>query len=180
MVTETVVPEIRIQKLLAMPELDFRSIIDDDTRDKVSAELAAGLRSPQVVGRWYEALMAMQMSVEGQLAAKTAESKGRVAHLKAQGKDATLVQFEQAKFERWKAGAIRFKSGLEQKLLEAKRILRDANDPLISDRTAEERNRALARVALLEDAIRRHRDAFPREDDPSDADEELWGYVGGR
>jgi hypothetical protein len=86
----------------------------------------------------------------------------------------------EARDESWKAGALRFKTGLEERLGEARRVLRDLDDPLVNvaDRVVEERNRALVRVALLEDAVRRHRDGFPSDDDPSDADVELWKTVG--
>lgn len=186
MTTEPMPIEDLTAKLAAMPEVEFRGQIDDDTRGKGSPELAAALRSEALMERWYEALLAMQSSVEGQLAAKGADSRAKVADFRrrlngSMGKDKDrlneLLLFEQAQSERWRAGAVRFKSGIEEKLLEARRLLRAHDNPLVTDRTAEERNRALARISVLEDAIRKHREAFPVEDDPSDADTELWSLV---
>jgi hypothetical protein len=126
--------------------------------------------------------------VEGQLAAKGAEARAAQAEFRARleaGDDEPRrIRVEmlkrEARDEAWKAGALRFKTGLEERLGEARRVLHDLDDPLVNvaERITEERNRALVRVALLEQAIRRHRDTFPDEDDPSDADLELWQMVG--
>jgi hypothetical protein len=82
---------------------------------------------------------------------------------------------EQASFETWRAGALRVKNGLEIRLIEAKSLLEQSGDTYITDRTADERNLALARVGVLEDAIRRHMNACLTE--PRDADEALWAYL---
>jgi hypothetical protein len=177
----------QLSRVADLSESDFRKLIDEDTRGKAPASLSAQLRSPECVGRWYETLLAMQKSVEGQLAAKAAESRGAQADFRARleqtpAREARAIRAEmgyrESKDETWRAGALRFKSGLEEKLIEARRLLREFDDPIVSERTAEERNRALARIATLEDAIRHHRDEFPTDDQPSEIDLFLWSHIG--
>lgn len=167
--------------LLDLPDDDFRDLVGEDTRGKFSGRtpaqakaLSEALRSPEVMHRWYETLLSFQRSVETQLAAKGRDTKSRTATLRAQGSEhnATIIQ---AEHDRWAAGALRFKLGLEERILEARKLLPD--EP--SNPATEIINNTLAsRVALLESAIRRHRDEFNYgEEDPSIADRELWSVI---
>ena len=69
------------------------------------------------------------------------------------------------------------KNGLEIRLIEAKSLLEQNGDSYITDRTADERNSALGRVGVLEDAIRRHKDACLTKGTTSAFDEALWAYL---
>jgi hypothetical protein len=170
-------------KVAQLSEVDFRKLIDDDTRGKAPASLSRQLRSAECAPRWYEALLAMQNSVDGQLAAKSAESRAAQARLQARFEEALSskqrreiraeIARRKAADEQWRAGALRFKSGLEDKLIEARRVLRELDDSSI----VGARNRSMARVAILEDAIRRHHADFRAEDEPSDSDLALWAHL---
>jgi hypothetical protein len=175
-------------KVAQLSEVDFRKLVDDDTRGRAPESLSRQLRSPGCASRWYQTLLAMQNSVEGQLAANAAESRAAKARLLARLEEPMSttqrreiraeIATRKAADEQWRAGALRFKSGLKEKLIEARRVLREVDDPILTKRISQERNRALARVATLEDAIRHHRDDFPPDDQPSDADLNLWAQVG--
>lgn len=165
------------ESLRKLSDEEFRTLVDDDTRARGTQDLADALRSRGVAVRWHDMLLSMLGSVEGQLAARQAEMSSNIAYLRAQGKfkDADRAR---AEGEKWRASAIRFKTGLEEKLRESTRVLRAYGVTEIDERIAEERNQALARVAILEAAIRSHRDSFPLEDDdPTEDDEELWSHV---
>jgi hypothetical protein len=172
-------------RVVDLPEPEFRRLIDQDTRGKAPTRVSAELRQPECVPRWYQTLIGMQKSVEGQLAAKAAESRAAQADYRAQLEHTSdrSIRVERLKRESrdesWRAGALRFKSGLEERIIEARQILREMEDPLVavSDRIVEDRNRALTRVAALEAAIRRHHAEFPPDDEPSEADIELWQTV---
>lgn len=177
-------PEPTPELFMAISDEQFRSFVDDDTRSRLNEipiddlgpterarfkAIAATLRHEKVVLRWHDTLEAMHQSVEGQLAAKAADA----AALAAEG---AFNEAERSRAERWRAGAIRFKVGLEPRLAEAKRLVRQYH--LMSDKTEDERNAALLRVATLEAAIRKHRDGFDSNDEATDLDRELWSYVG--
>jgi hypothetical protein len=175
-------------RIIDLPQEEFRRLVDDDTRGKAPASLSAQLRAPDCAPRWYRTLRAMQQSVEGQLASKNSESDAVMLEYKAKlellGDDdvqrALIIaemQRRKARDKTWRAGALRFKSGLEDKLLEARQLM---PDDMISERIADERNRALGLVVNLKHAIQRHHDDFPKDEEPSDSDLELWRVLEAR
>jgi hypothetical protein len=182
--TDRAADEDVVDYLLRIDNSTFQSIVNDEMRStvdkpRVDSLIAAGLRDPQVLRRWYSTILSMHKSVEGQFSAKTADNTAMIKRLQLAHVPRTKILSEQASFETWRAGALRVKNGLEIRLIEAKSLLEQLGDPYITDRTSEERNLALARVGALEDAIRRHRFACLSQamDDPRDADEALWSYL---
>jgi hypothetical protein len=171
--------------LLRLDNDAFQKIVNDEMRStadrpKVEPAVATALRSdPRVLRRWYTAILAMHKSVEGQFSAKTADNTAMIKRLQAAHVPKVKILTEQSSFETWRAGALRVKNGLEIRLIEAKSLLEQQGDPYIIDRTADERNSALGRVGVLEDAIRRHMNACLSQpmDDPREADELLWAYL---
>ena len=167
-----------IERLLAMSDGEFEQVVNDDTRHtedkpRLTQEVVDALRSPEVTRRWYSMLLRMTKNIEGQFAAKTADHRASVLRMKTeQGHRATALR-EEASFERWRAGALRVKAGLEVRLLEARYLLALRGDTHESDLVLAERNAALGRVGVLEEAIRRHRSAGggPVEN------EILWSYI---
>lgn len=128
--------------------------------------------------RLYTTLLSMQKSVEGQLAARKEDMEAARLGSLAQGPDALPAWLdEKAKYAKWRAGSIRFKVGLEQALMEV-RHLRDAQrlsrGLLFEDEASHRLN---VRVQLLEAAIKKHREGFDDDDDPSDNDLELWAHL---
>jgi hypothetical protein len=175
------------EQLMDMNYDDFRVVCEEDIKLADRGEMDEltfdALREPPVIQRFYSMLSQMQKSVEGQLAAGRAEMKSRTAKMRLRNATAAEYQEAVAKHENWRAGALRFKTGCEQRMAEIAGLLREADMAFFADRVKEERNDALARVKALEDAIRTHRDhvcndeAGCQQDRSCAADEDLWGLV---
>lgn len=151
------------QKLLALPDAEFRALVDSEVRGTSPAKVGETLRDPLLIDRWYHTLLQMKKSVESQLGAKRSDVL----------KNRRYSEQDVADFHRWRAGAVRFKSGVEDRLLEIRRI-RGIVQP---DTEAIKRERN----ALLR-AIDDHRQTVLQEfeaDEISDADRALWSALGG-
>lgn len=189
----------RVEALQRLSDHAFRAIVDADLRRQASEEDAAALRTPELADRWFTALARMAKSVEGQLAAREEDHRGaraqyEKARLRAGGpvrcdscgrsgadpEDPALRQVEERwlktceDYSRTRSKSLRFKSGLEEWLLEARSVRDTARDALYVSVVTEERNRALARVQELEAAIHKHEANVYDPDDPADDDLELW------
>lgn len=184
------------RKLMSLTPEEFRSEVDrdlrplraGDTTNKVYAVRRAALRTPTVVDRWFTTLSQIAKSVDGQLAAKTEDYEADRADLRAQILACTnsreekvlkqALERRKSDYSRSRAGTLRFKSGLDEALIEARSLRDSVRDRLYDSVVAEERNRYAVRVTALEDAIREHRDAlFAADMDPEDHDERLWSAV---
>jgi hypothetical protein len=96
----------------------FARIVDEDVRGKASAEDHAGLRVPAVVPRWLRQLRKMELSVSGTLEARDADHE--VARIEAiLGGDERRALELRRDHLRWRAGAVRFRTGVRETLLEA-------------------------------------------------------------
>jgi hypothetical protein len=184
-------------ELLKMDDEDFRNIVDADLRDfDHSGKWALGLRSPAVVERWHATLTAMLKSVEGQLAAREAdwtstkarlskerievESDGGLMESEFQQKMTALdleFETEREKHFKTKAGTMRFKTGLEEWLVEAGRIRDSITDKLYESVVSRERNYYAERARALEDGITQHQKMVQASSVPSEADEKLWSLL---
>jgi hypothetical protein len=174
--------EAVVELLLQVDGSEFEDIVNSEMRStadkpRVTPEVAAALRDPRVLRRWYTALSMMHKSVEGQFSAKTADNTAMIKRLQATNAPRAKILKEQSSFETWRASALRVKNGLEIRLIEAKALLEQHSDPYVRDRAAHERNAALAQVAVLEDAIRRHMNACLKDGRSSNIDETLWAYL---
>lgn len=155
-------------ELLKMPEEDFRAVVDDEVRgvEELDPKTAKALRDPLVADRWYYALVSMKKSVEGQLGAKRSD----LLKHRSPPRDRT-------EYHRWRAGALRFKSGVEERLLE----VRSRRHSLTHiDTVQEERNVALAQMQNLKTAITSHKTSVLSDfadDEVSDADRTLWSAI---
>lgn len=179
------------ERLLSMPETTFRRLVDADVRKKGTEEVAESLRSPQVVRRWLSALTAMAKSVEGQLAAREADLEVlQLEYEKASrgASEAELAKLEaeylsaQTREATWRASVLRFKTGLDEAITEAKQVQDAALATMFDLAVIAERNHALERIQVLEEAIRLHRDHNcsnePRCSYSSCvADTDLWKHV---
>jgi hypothetical protein len=147
--------------LLGFSDEEFRAVVDADVRGKSEEDIQHALRSdPHLIRRWYDTLLSMKASVEGQLSAKAAEAKAeKLESLVADKRRDGLVA--QASYERWRSGALRFRSGLESTILEARRHL--------DDHEAE-----VFRTAIL---AHRNHNCGPECDDTCIADARLWKLV---
>lgn len=211
--TATPTLESMILSLSALPEVDFRRVVDRDLRarenregnreegqrtDQTSALESAALRSPALVDRWLTALLAASKSVEGQLSARKMDYDATKAGLKRKivnleykertegltpeedeelrdTRDRLLAALE--RYSKSRSGTLRFKSGLDEWIIEARSLRDGLRDRLYDTVVVEERNRFAQRIRVLEEGIRAHRDSYPDDDDPSDFDEDLWALV---
>jgi hypothetical protein len=193
-ITETLVDE-----LLSMPEDQFRVEVDRDLRreeydtdgpDRYQARRAAlRCRDPQLTERWYTLLLRMACSVDGQLAAMHEDNEAKKASLRSQIADAahnrddrrsrTLArQWEKQKegFSTSRAKLLRFKTGLDEWVIEARMLYDSTRNSMYEQIVAEERNHWAAETSRLRSAIREHQQAILDDDgvDASPADEKLW------
>jgi hypothetical protein len=172
-------------ELLKMDDTSFRELVDAEVRGRASPELTASLRSPEIAERWYQQLLVMKKSVESTLAAKTAEDKEqRLVLLDAADSVSDPDQAadlrrranqSRAQYLKWRAGALRFRAGVEERLAEAawrRRLAGSVNPAAL----LEERNQLLGRLGMLTEAIQAHRDSMAdvASEDIDDADRELW------
>lgn len=168
------------QRIAKLSEDDFRELVDRDLRRDNTEDESQALRSPALVDRWYAILVSMSKSVDGQLAAKREDFEAQKARLRGQfveidsdlaeakiRHDTKGVQQADArtrvlrqewqstseKYSRSRAATLRFKSGLEETLVEARMYRDRVRDRLYDHVVAEERNRLASRVRRLESAL---------------------------
>lgn len=170
-------------ELLALTNDAFRDLVDLDIRGRSDEATFTALRSALVVDRWYMTLVGMKKSVEGTLAAKQNDRRIELKALRRKlantgtAQAAEKVQAEidgvEDRYLRWRGGALRFKTGVEQSLAEAawrRRILVTGHAATLM---REERDGLDERLRALVKAVRNHRDK--RDDDEiDDLDEELY------
>jgi hypothetical protein len=107
-----------------MNDKEFSKLVNDDIRDDVSKQDAAWLRSDDVISRWINELTCIKMSVERQLSLhKSERAKNRATIDNSE----EYVQYL-AEAEKWRAGVIRFKTGVDLRLMEAKFLYRNGNN----------------------------------------------------
>ncbi len=176
--------------LSQMDDEMFRQLVDRDLRSETTPEEAAALRSPEIVDRWVSVITAMSKKVEGHLAAKKQDFEATKSRIKAEinkaearGSQAIVqklkLQLEEEKERnaQSRAKTIRFKSGLEESMIEARHI-RNTFRPSYDSYIKDERNALAKKVRELEQAIIHHKEEQTEDDtEPSAADIELWSYV---
>lgn len=162
--------------LTAVNDEEFNDYVNADIRGTADAEVSAALREVDVLDRWYECLLANKASVESQLAHNKAERADQFARTYYRGDEGKQEWASYlADQTKWRSGAIRFKNGTDVKLVEAKRLLREARNVSESSVLIRERNDAVSRANVLRQAIIGHRDTVDEEEEA--ADERLWAAV---
>lgn len=174
-----------LDQIAELNDEDFRDLVDRDLRRENTDAEAAALRSPALVDRWYSVLVGMLKSVDGQLAAKKEDFEAHKARIKAQfveaeqalaeariKRDNARIHAAEArnrtlrqewasiteKYSRSRAATLRFKSGLEETMVEARAIRDKVQNRLYEHVVAQERNHYAERVQTLEKAIAEARD----------------------
>lgn len=159
-------------------EEEFIDVINADIRGTLDTDDAAWLRAPDNVEHWYQALCSMKTDVESQLTQKRAEVMSKQSECLAKGDAGRQEWFDfKAESERWRAGAVRFKTGLEVKLAEARGLRNVRRTDRYTDLILTEREKAYREVARLRLAILTHRDHECDErctDEECTADNDLW------
>lgn len=170
------------EQLLALDHAEFTALVDQDARardrTKADPKLAAALRHPDVIERTYMAVLAIQKKVEATLAGRAAEFASTKAHYNQQAnrnRNGYLKLLE--KYELSRANSLRYKTGVDQVVLELQYLIGSSTKARDLVRT-DERFLLAQRVQVLEDGIRRHRDVSAEMDLAGEPhDEELWALV---
>lgn len=157
--------------LMATPDEEFRVLVAEalkvgnhDYSGPLTPEVVDALKSPEVVNRTYLTLIAMKKNVEGQLAAKRADYVRERSRLH----DGPNLRAKEQEYHSWRAGALRFKSGVEEFMVSVR-----------GKRERPDDNYYLA-YETLRQAILTHKSAVLlalEHDEDTDADEALWTTV---
>lgn len=173
--------------LSALDVQAFSDIVDRDIRgndrlqngeEPLEQEYADALRTAALCERWYQTLVRMKKSTELTISAKGMDDKNTRHRLETRG-DRGKADDVRYKHLQWRAGAVRFLTGVEMRLAEANYCRRAHYGRSLPDHIVEERDRLSEKVRLLLRAIRLHRDEQLSldGDEHSDADEELWALL---
>lgn len=163
-------------ELLSLSDEAFQKLVEIDMRRPDDGEeLRAALRDREVIDRTYSTLLTMQKKVEGTLAARRQDMEALRARCLAKGPRGK-AEWDQAseKHAAQRAGSLRFKVGLEESLMDVRRLRENHRSVLFEN---EANARLYQRVSALEAAIRKHRGTFEADDEPSDDDVELWAWL---
>lgn len=178
-----------VDVLIGMGEQDFFNIVDRDIRGDERLQpgelpldplYSEALRTPAVCDEWYQALARMKKSTEYTLAAKGQDDKRFRLQLEADGNFVGARELR-GRHLKWRAGAVRFLTGVEARLMEANHERRKNFANALPSQITMERDRLSETVRELRSAISTHREDFLSHDgdEPSDADTLLWAMLDG-
>ena len=157
----------------------FDAIVNADVRGTLDADTQKKLREPENAERWYSTLVHLKRNVEAQFASNAADRVAKQAECLTRGEKGRVEYLHfLAGQERWRAGALRFLHGLEDKISEA-RIHRSA---LHSEQHAStallQRDMLMRELIDLRSGIIQHRKSVLADDDEEgDPDDALWSLV---
>lgn len=170
---------------LGQTGVSFKNFVDRDIRGHTTQAEAEALRSPESAEQWLATLTMMQRSIEGQLAAKHEEFQAERARLRREkrrltdldeiDRTADVLDRLQEAHSRDRAKKLRFKTGLDEALVEARAVVDALRGHKYDSLVADERNYYAEQRRLLEEAIRLHQEQMLAEGiEPGDHDEKLW------
>lgn len=164
--------------LLDLSDEAFNAMVNQDVRGTLNPDTSALLRDPAIADRWYETLISLKRSVEAQLSANRAEQVQKQAEYVALGEGGKVLWMQaRAGAEKWRAGAVRFKNGVEDRLAEARKHRNEARANMHISVLIGERDQAFKEVKRLRAAILTHREhecGASCDDDRCIADDNLW------
>ncbi len=166
--------------LLDLSDDAFNSMVNQDVRGTLNSELSQLLRDPAIADRWYETLVSLKRSVEAQLSANRAEQVQKQSEFLGRGPQAKMLWLQtKATTEKWRAGAVRFKNGVEDRMAEARRNRDKLRLGLHVSVVINERDVAFREVKRLRSMILSHRDHECDENcEPNcAADDSLWNLL---
>lgn len=167
---------------MTVTDLDFNDLVNRDLRGRATPEESSSLRAPDLAGKWLLALTRIQRSVEGQLASMQEDFLSRRAEIKLYGSPQMHIELIelQKNHSAVRAGKLRFKTGLEEALVEARAIVDELRGSHYDSLVASERNYYAEQRGRLQEAIRRHQAETLADDlEPSEFDERLWEVLDG-
>lgn len=108
-----------------MTQEELIEIIKEDAKGKARPVDSVWLRKPENVLRWRDELVLLKKDVEAQLTERKAKFDD--AHNQCRDLEGgKRIYFNiKVEFDKWKAGAIRFKTSIEARLVEADRLIRE-------------------------------------------------------
>jgi hypothetical protein len=139
-------------------EDQFAEAVANDVRNHTDPETAAWLRSPEMVNRWYDALVELLRSVDFQFAGQKAETYHRRRILD----DKEFREYYDDVLK-WRTSTMRFKRAIEKRIADARSLRRQVH--------GEARGLAYE----LARAIEEHAD--PAKENFEEDDEKLWKYL---
>jgi hypothetical protein len=106
------------QRLLRLKDDAFRTQVDAELKGHAGDFVATALRSDAVRPRWILHLRRLLNAANGTIEARDAEAEADRLDAVANG-DETLATDIERRHLRWRAGAVRFRTGVQERLLEA-------------------------------------------------------------
>lgn len=98
----------------------FRRRVEEDIRGRIDEEL----RRPEMVQRWYDELILIRQDVEAQLSTRRAEMEALRAEAQANaGLWSQDFMEKKARYERWRASAVKFLSHVNRRIREARALI---------------------------------------------------------
>lgn len=176
-----------VRSLLSFTDDDFQDVVDGEVRRVGGKYLKSLLADPTLIDRWRLALVQMKKNVESQMGARGDDMKVLFIDIEnpERTEEETCLPAEavrearierhraaNADFVKWRAGAKRFKLGVEERLLEIRRT-----KIMTGAFRADDHVIALHVIQTLVDGIEAHRAQMVldvADEDISDADKELW------
>jgi hypothetical protein len=156
---------------------EFEVLVERDIRELDCDALAAVLRSPEMIRRWYRTLLSMQHRLDDQLEVFDAQMRADQAAARLAGNKREVLALR-AQAEHKRASAIRFKALLRARAREARQVRREMGEAVSVRRLIDERTRALNRSTQLERAIGQHRAAILDGAERRGTDKKLWNQIG--
>lgn len=122
-----------------MTNNEFAKLVSDDVKHLISPEQAAVLRLPENRRDWLDQLVIVKAQIQSQLTSRRA----RIQELRLNKEE----PWEEvvAEYVRWKADVLRFSCSLDERVREAKRLIRQDAE----ENKQIERNRTLETLALI-------------------------------
>lgn len=151
-----------IDPATASPERPVKNNITDAQRQ--------WLRQPENLDEWYDELTRMLRKIDSQQSSRRAERYTKRLQFEDMGPKGRRKWLEYvAAEEQWRSGSLRFKRGVEDRLVECKALKRQRTPIQKTDEQIE--------IIRLRTAIAAHKQAFDMED-ASPEDRELWRTIG--
>ncbi len=168
------------EDLVAMSDAEFRALVHAELAGRADPQTAEAMRHPWVLGRWRNSLERLRVTTDGQFEARDAELEAAridAEEIRPSDESRLALALARESYQRWRAEAVRFRTTVEDRLLEAAYL----HDRLAQQADAEAATTELEelrrRVAELEAAIAAHR-ARIHEDDAAEPDRALWRLLG--
>lgn len=132
--------------------------------------LAAALRDPDAVERWYSTLCTTKRRIERQIAAKHSE-------LVSKESDPNFPTLRQ-QYHHWRAGVLRLINAIDDRIDVARELTDRFHVSSRNEAIEQDRNELGRQVETLLGAIRRHKDATQADLlEATSADEALWRHL---